>query len=85
MYLITQDQHAQIVEALDAAENYMTSLRKPLVLSTLVMVEGLEPMKPVAYANFAENGNIRIWKKFDTASAEEVRTMKPLYTTENTK
>jgi hypothetical protein len=80
MYLITPEQHATIVEALDAAQYYMTDLRKPLVQSTLFIVEQLKPCTPVAYASFADNGNIRMWTKYDTASVEEFKSMQPLYT-----
>lgn len=76
MYMMTADQHAQIVEALDAAENYMTSLRKPQVQAALFMVEAMRPVEPIACVY---KGNQYMRHEFMDDKIPE--SSMPLYTT----
>ncbi len=80
-YIITPEQHAQIVEALSVA--YPTDRsRLPSHIAALAMLKAMKPVSPVAFAAFVDNGNIRLWSA-NAQDAVKASHLKPLYAKEH--
>ena len=81
-YIITPEQHAQIVDALSCRsslpKNSVAQIALDIASETL---KAMKPSEPVAFAAFVDNGNIRLWSA-NAQYAVKAPHLTPLYAKE---